>query len=59
MKPVTVLLTLAKSTDGTRVYMENAALSRAERTFPTIYIQKHALPDPPPPTIQVTLQIPD
>lgn len=51
MAPVVATLTLTKSTKGTHVYTEAAGA-----VFPTIYIQKSALPTPPPATITVTIQ---
>jgi len=52
MQPVTATLTLTKSTKGTHVYTENPLPGRV---FPTIYVQKSALPTPPPATIIVTI----
>lgn len=50
----TVTLFLARSTQGTHVYTENEG-PRHLRTFPTVYVQQHVLPNPPPP--QVTIEI--
>ena len=49
----TVIMTLSKSTQGTHVYMEP---NKAGKVFPTVYVQKTALPDPPPERIKVTLE---
>lgn len=49
----TVEMTLTKSTAGTHVYQEP---NKAGKTFPTVYLQKTALPDPPPQTIAVTVE---
>ena len=49
----TVVLELTKSTAGTHVYQEP---NRPGKTFPTIYVQKTALPDPPPAKIKVTVE---
>lgn len=54
-QPMTVTMPLSKSTAGTHVYMEPADKAKTDKVFPTVYIQKHALPDPPPPTIRVTV----
>ncbi len=51
MAPVTATLTLTKSTKGTHVYSE-----ATPSVFPTIYVQKSALPTPPPVSITVTIQ---
>ena len=59
MKTITAKLEFSKSTAGTHVYMEDPATPRAQKVFPTIYLQKHTLPDPPPSTITVTVEIPD
>lgn len=59
MTTITAELTFSKSTAGTHVYMEDPAKPRAQKVFPTIYLQKHALPGPPPQTIKVTVEIPD
>jgi hypothetical protein len=56
MQPKTTTLELSKSTAGTHVYMEPSDKARADKVFPTIYVQKHALPDPPPTHITVTIQ---
>jgi hypothetical protein len=56
MKTIAAILHLDTSTKGTHVYKEDQGLSRDAKTFPTIYIQKHALPDPPPRTIRVTIE---
>jgi len=58
MQPVVATLTLTKSTKGTHVYSEamTSAASFPGAVFPTIYIQKSALPTPPPATITVTIQ---
>ena len=53
MTPITATLTLTKSTKGTHVYSE--ALTQPAAVFPTIYVQKSALPKPPPATIVVTI----
>lgn len=47
----------SKTTVGTYVYMEPADKPRAEQVFPTIYIQKSALSDPPPAKIRVTIEV--
>lgn len=49
----TVVMELTKSTQGTHVYQEP---NRAGKTFPTVYIQKTALSDPPPQKIKVTVE---
>jgi hypothetical protein len=56
MELISVHLEFSKSTAGTHVYMEDAGKPRAEKVFPTIYVQKHVLPDPPPRVIRVTLE---
>jgi len=53
---ITVEMSLSKSTQGTYVYAEPLERARSEKVFPTVYIQKHALPDPPPPIIRVTVE---
>lgn len=58
MKPVTTTLYLSKSTAGTHVYMEDTEKARIDKTFPTIYVQRSKLPDPPPPSIKVTMELP-
>lgn len=55
MNPITAELELSKSTQGTHVYMEDMSKARTDKVFPTIYVQKHALPDPPPQRITVTI----
>lgn len=59
MKTITATLEFSKSTAGTHVYMEDPATPRSQKVFPTIYLQKHALPDPPPASIKVTVEIAD
>lgn len=56
MAATSVILKLAKDTQGTYVYQEDLSKPRTERTFPTIYVQKHALPSPPPKEIRVTVE---
>lgn len=51
----TVTLFLARSTAGTHVYTEQEG-PRHLRTFPTIYVQQHVLPSPPPAKIEVTMK---
>lgn len=50
-----VKLLLTRSTHGTHVYAEEMPVA-ARQTFPTIYVKKHKLPDPPPHTIWVTVE---
>ncbi len=57
MTTKTVTMTLGKSTQGTHVYMEENSKPRSEKLFPTVYVQKHQLPDPPPQTIRVTIEV--
>ena len=49
----TVIMTLSKSTQGTHVYMEP---NTKGKVFPTVYIQKSAVPDPPPQQIKITME---
>jgi hypothetical protein len=50
-----VKLLLSRSTPGTHVYVEEEPLA-AKQTFPTIYLKKGHLPNPPPPAITVTIE---
>ena len=52
----TVIMTLSKSTAGTHVYQEPLSGPRAGKLFPTVYVQKSALSDPPPQQIKVTVE---
>lgn len=49
-----IVMTLMKSTQGTHVYGEPNVPGK---TFPTVYVQKTALPEPPPERIEVTVRI--
>ena len=49
-----VILLLTRSTYGTHVYTEETTEGK-KQTFPTIYVKKHKLPDPPPNRIKVTV----
>jgi hypothetical protein len=51
----TVTLYLARSTAGTHVYSEPQGMARSQQTFPTIYVQRSALPAEPPAKIEVTI----
>jgi hypothetical protein len=53
---ITVTLNRDKTTAGTVVYKEPSGTPRHEQTFPTIYVQKSALTDPPPEQIEVTIR---
>jgi hypothetical protein len=48
-----VVMELTKSTAGTHVYQEP---NKPGKTFPTVYIQKSALSDPPPQRVKVTVE---
>ncbi len=55
----TAILELLKDTQGTFVYAEPASLPRDQKTFPTIYVQKHAVPSidgKPAKILHVTLE---
>lgn len=52
----TVTMHLAKSTTGTHVYQEDLTLPRDRKLFPTVYVQRSKLPDPPPKEIEVTIR---
>ena len=54
MKTAPIVLVLTKSTKGTHVYSEPDTTEG--KTFPTLYIQKSALSNPPPATIKVTIE---
>lgn len=53
---ITVVLNQTKQTTGTVVYQEPPGTPRHEQTFPTIYVQKQVLTDPPPAQIEVTIR---
>lgn len=54
MDTKTVTLYLARSTQGTHVYTEPPG-PRRDQTFPTIYVQRSALPADPPKAVVATL----
>lgn len=50
MAPVVITLTLVRSTKGTHVY------AGPLEVMPSVYIQKTALPTPPPQAIRMTIE---
>jgi hypothetical protein len=56
MKPLIAVLEKSKTTPGTHVYMEDPSKARADKVFPTIYMQQHALPSTPPRYVRVTVE---
>ena len=54
-KTMTRTMTLKRTTKGTAVYDEGK--SEGGELFPTVYVQKTALPDPAPTTITITVTV--
>jgi hypothetical protein len=55
MATKTTTLQLMKSTGNTHVYHEEGH-ERHKQVFPTIYVQKQVLSDPPPDKVTVTIE---